>query len=322
MANAIEIENLARVFNGKRVVDGLSLEVREGEIFGLIGPNGAGKTTTIRMLLTLLKPTEGAVRVWGIDAATRPREVRQVIGYVPQEKAVDRYLTGREHLDMVSHLYHMSREESLKRIEEVLELVDLVKKADEVVGNYSGGMKKKLDIACGLIPNPKILILDEPTLGLDVESRIRIWNYIRVLSKGGLTIFLTTNYLDEAEQLCGRIAILDRGKLAVCGIPEDLKKGLGGDRVTLHFNPSENGLGDLADTLKKDLAFIHEIRVRSGDNEIEARVTAHEQAIAPLIQAVQKTGREIRGIYYSRPTLEDVFVSFTGRKIKEDRSLL
>ncbi|HEY5649254.1 MAG TPA: ATP-binding cassette domain-containing protein, partial [Nitrospiria bacterium] len=259
---AVEILNVSKTLGDKKVVNGLSLEVREGEIFGLIGPNGAGKTTTIRMLLTLLKPDEGRLRVWGIDAAEDPRAVRQRIGYVPQEKAVDRYLTAREHLVMVSHLYHLDRKGMDQRIDEVLELVDLAKKGNEVVGNFSGGMKKKLDIACGLVPYPKVLVLDEPTLGLDVESRIRIWDYVRKLRSSGLTIFLTTNYLDEAEQLCDRIAILDQGKLAVMGASEDLKKSLGGDRVTIQFNTGEDKLEQLSESLKKEHPFIHDIKVQ------------------------------------------------------------
>ncbi len=319
---AIEIRNLKKTFGEKTVVENLTLDVEKGEVFGLLGPNGAGKTTTIRTILTLLKPTEGQVKVWGHDVVMQPRDVRQVLGYVPQEKAVDRFLTGREHLILVADLYHLTRPEAKKRIHEVLELVDLSHKADELVNNYSGGMKKKLDIACGLIPNPKILVMDEPTLGLDVESRIRVWDYIRRLQRGGLTILMTTNYLDEADQLCDRIAILDRGRLVALGPPEGLKKGLGGDRVTVQFGPQQDRLEELAGSLKKGLPFVNEIKVSPASHELEIRVTSNEEALAPLIQAIHQSNHPILAIQYSRPTLEDVFITYTGHKIKEDSALL
>jgi ABC-2 type transport system ATP-binding protein len=319
---AIEIHNLKKIFGAKSVVDNLTLDVEKGEVFGLLGPNGAGKTTTIRTVLTLLKPTAGRVVVWGHDVASEPREVRQVLGYVPQEKAVDRFLTGREHLLLVADLYHLTKSKAQNRIRDVLELVDLAEKADEVVNNYSGGMKKKLDIACGLIPDPKILVMDEPTLGLDVESRIRIWDYIRQLQRGGLTILMTTNYLDEADQLCSRIAILDRGRLAALGSPEGLKKGLGGDRVTVRFGPELDRLEKLAGSLKQELPFISEVKVSSEEHELEIRVASNEEALAPLIQSIHRQGKPILAIQYSRPTLEDVFITYTGHKIKEDSALL
>jgi len=318
---AIEIRNLKKTFDDKTVLESLTLDVEPGEVFGMLGPNGAGKTTTIRTVLTLLKPTEGQVKVWGYDVETQPREVRQVLGYVPQEKAVDRFLTGREHLILVADLYHLKKPEAQKRIREVLELVDLTQKADDLVNNYSGGMKKKLDIACGLIPNPKVLVLDEPTLGLDVESRIRIWEYIRRLQQSGLTILMTTNYLDEADQLCNRIAILDRGRLAALGTPEGLKKGLGGDRVTIQFGPQQDRLEELAGSLRKELPFVNEIKVSPASHELEIRVTSNEEALSPLIQAIHQHRHPILAIQYSRPTLEDVFITYTGHKIKEDSAL-
>jgi ABC-2 type transport system ATP-binding protein len=319
---AIEIRDLKKSYGEKTVVDSLTLDVEKGEVFGMLGPNGAGKTTTIRTVLTLLKPTAGRVTVWGFDVIAQPREVRQVLGYVPQEKAVDRYLTGREHLALVADLYHLTRPDAKNRIEAVLELVDLSQKADDLVNNYSGGMKKKLDIACGLIPDPKILVLDEPTLGLDVESRIRIWEYIRQLRHGGLTILMTTNYLDEADQLCDRVAILDRGRLAALGSPVALKKGLGGDRVMVRFGPEQDGLEKLAGDLKKELPFVGEIKVSAADHELEIRVASNEEALAPLIQRIHRQGHPILAIQYSRPTLEDVFITYTGHKIKEDSALL
>lgn len=318
---AIEISNLSKSLDGNMVLNNLNLVVEAGEIFGLLGPNGAGKTTMIRITLTLLKPTTGYVKVWGYDVMNEPRQVRQVLGYVPQEKAVDRFLTAREHLALVSDLYHLDRKEAKRRIEEILRLVDLTEKADDVVNTYSGGMKKKLDIACGLIPNPKVLILDEPTLGLDIESRIRIWDYIREIKAQGLTIFLTTNYLDEADTLCDRIAILDQGRVVAQDTPEALKKGLGGDRVAvklvLPLNPKER----LPERLREELSFIHDVKVSPERDRLEIRVTSHEEAVLPVIQILHRQGYEIQSLQYSRPTLEDVFMTYAGHRARDLQTL-
>jgi ABC-2 type transport system ATP-binding protein len=316
-SKAIEIIDLVKNYGDHEALKGLSLDVVPGEIFGLLGPNGAGKTTTIRAALTLLKPTRGQIKVWGHDVMTEPRQARQVLGYVPQEKAVDRFLTAREHLILVADLYHLDRATALRRIDSVLELVDLKDKADDVVNTYSGGMKKKLDIACGLIPNPKVLILDEPTLGLDVESRIRIWEYIRRIKGDGLTILMTTNYLDEADTLCDRIAILDGGRVVALGSPESLKKSLGGDLVNLTLAPGLAEQDSLPEKLRKDFDFIHEIKVSPDRSQLSIRVVSHEEAIMPLLQAVNKNGHAIQSLQYSRPTLEDVFISYAGHHARD-----
>ena len=314
---AIDIVNLSKNLNGKIVLNNLNLAVEMGEIFGLLGPNGAGKTVTIRTTLTLLKPTAGQIKVWGYDVVKEPRQVRQVLGYVPQEKAIDRFLTGREHLVLVADLYHLDRKLAKRRIEEVLELVDLKERADDVANTYSGGMKKKLDIACGLIPNPKVLILDEPTLGLDIESRIRIWNHIRNIKAQGLTIFMTTNYLDEADELCDRIAIMDQGRVVAQGAPEALKKGLGGDLVTVKLAPPLGAQDRLPERLREELSFVHEIKVSTDRERLEIRVVSHEEAVLPIIQTLHKQGYEIQALQYSRPTLEDVFITYAGHQIRE-----
>src|SRR3982751_405675 len=230
---AIETFGLCKVYDGITAVDNLSFQVYSGEVFGLLGPNEAGKSTTIRMLMTLLRPTSGRATIVGYDVAREPERVRASIGYVPQERALDRFLTGREHLLLLGDLYHLPKPEARRRIDEILILVDLGAKADFPAKTYSGGMKRKLDIACGLLPNPSILFLDEPTLGLDVQSRLRIWDYIRALKARGITIVMTTNYLDEADQLCDRIAIIDSGRIKVIGSPSELKAGLGGDSLSL-----------------------------------------------------------------------------------------
>ena len=320
-ANAIEIRGLTKSYQGRTAVEGLDLTVTPGEIFGLLGPNGAGKTTAIRTVLTLLKPNAGTVTVWGFDTVAQARDVRQVLGYVPQEKAVDRFLTGREHLELVAALYHLSKEDSRRRIAGVLDLVALADKADEVVTNYSGGMKKKLDIACGLIGNPKVLIMDEPTLGLDVESRIRIWDYIRRLKKDGITIVMTTNYLDEAENLCDRIGILDRGRLVALGTPEALKRGLGGDRILIRLVPAPGNLDDVVRALQTELGFIRAVKLDTTRRELDLRVVSNEEALPPLIQKLHDHGQAIEAIQYSRPTLEDVFVTYAGHRIHETAAL-
>ncbi len=217
---AIEVSHLSKVYEGKvTAVEDITFQVSQGEVFGLLGPNGAGKTTTLRILITVLRPSGGTARVLGLDVVAQATQVRQLIGYVPQERAIDRFLTGREHLQLLASLYHLPKDRAAKRIEEVLKLVNLEHKADEVARNYSGGMKRKLDIACGLIPDPKVLFMDEPTLGLDVQSRLKIWEHIRELKARGITILLTTNYLDEADQLCERLAIIDGGRVKAIGAP-------------------------------------------------------------------------------------------------------
>ena len=217
----------------RQAVDDISFQVYAGEIFGLLGPNGAGKSTTLRTIITLLHPTSGSVSVLGHDTVREADLVRTLFGYVPQERAIDRFLTGREHLELLGALYHLTKDEAAKRIAELLKLVELEAHADRPAKTYSGGMKRKLDIACGLLPNPKILFLDEPTLGLDVQSRLRIWDYIRMLKARGMTVVMTTNYLDEADQLCDRLAIIDCGKVKTIGSPAELKVALGGDIVSL-----------------------------------------------------------------------------------------
>lgn len=318
---AVQIRDLTKTYGEVTAIRQLNLEIPIGEVFGLLGPNGAGKTTTIRTILTLLKPTSGEVRVWGHDAVAQPRQVRQVLGYVPQEKAVDRFLTGREHLELVAALYHLAPPETGQRIEEVLRLVDLTDKADALVTHYSGGMKKKLDIACGLIGRPKVLIMDEPTLGLDVESRIRVWDYVRRLKKDGITVVMTTNYLDEADAVCDRLAIIDRGRLVACGSPDALKRGLGGDRIQVRAAATRDQLEAAADALRGELPFVTGVKLDPQRSELEVRVVSNEQALSPLIQLLQRRQIAIEAIAYSRPTLEDVFVTHAGRRIRDEGSL-
>lgn len=312
---AIEIQGLGKVYDGVKAVDNLSLTIHEGEIFGLLGPNGAGKSTTLRILITTLKPTTGTAKIFGRDVVEEADTVRRNIGYVPQERAIDRFLTGREHLLLLADLYHLKKDEARTRIDSLLKLVGLEEHADRVAKGYSGGMKRKLDIACGLLPNPKVLFLDEPTLGLDVQSRLNIWEYVRQLRDQGITIVMTTNYLDEADQLCDRLAIIDRGQIRAIGSPKDLKASLGGDGVWLTVgDPSPQTLEKLTTALKT-LSCVRAITPR--EQGLDIRVDGPEKALPAILESAGKVGCRLDGIEYHRPRLDDVFVAHTGRSMKD-----
>ena len=313
---AIETVKLGKAYGELTAIEDVSLQVRHGEIFGLLGPNGAGKSTTLRILITLVRPTSGQAIVLGHDVVQHPDHVRGLIGYVPQERAIDRFLTGREHLLLLGDLYHLPKRETVSRISEILKLVDLEKRADQPAKTYSGGMKRKLDIACGLLPNPKLLFLDEPTLGLDVQSRLRIWEYVRRLRDRGITILMTTNYLDEADQLCDRLAILDGGQIKALGSPSELKAGLGGDVVSLTVAPSDaSRIESLASSLKAEPS-IRTINARP--NGMEIRVESQEKALPAILQAANQLSCRLEFIEYHRPRLDDVFVAHTGHPIREE----
>ena len=313
---AIETFGLCKVYDGITAVDNLSFQVYSGEVFGLLGPNGAGKSTTIRMLMTLLRPTSGRATIVGYDVAREPERVRASIGYVPQERALDRFLTGREHLLLLGDLYHLPKQEARRRIQDILTLVDLGAKADLPAKTYSGGMKRKLDIACGLLPNPSILFLDEPTLGLDVQSRLRIWDYIRALKARGITIVMTTNYLDEADQLCDRIAIIDSGRIKVIGSPSELKAGLGGDSLSLTVAELARPRLDQLVTALKGMPSVRS--VSSTAHGVEVRVESSDKALLVVLDTANRLGCQLESIEYHRPRLDDVFIAYTGRAIKEE----
>lgn len=313
----VEASKLRKVFDGLTAVEDLSFQVFGGEIFGLLGPNGAGKSTTLRILITLLHPTAGQAMVLGHDVVREADRVRQLIGYVPQERAIDRFLTGREHLLLLGALYHLSKEDTRRRIDDVLKLVDLEEKADLPAKTYSGGMKRKLDIACGLLPNPKILFLDEPTLGLDVQSRLRIWDYVRRLRERGITIVMTTNYLDEADQLCDRLAIIDGGRIKALGTPNELKAGLGGDIVSLTVREIERvPMSRLASSLQ-GLPSIRAVSATAAGLDI--RVESPEKALPTILETASRLGCQLEFIDYHRPRLDDVFIAYTGHAIREER---
>ena len=313
-AIAIEVSRLTKTYDGGHVaVADLSFQVYEGEIFGLLGPNGAGKSTTLRTLITLLTPTSGSASILGHDTVRDADVVRQLIGYVPQERAIDRFLTGREHLELLGALYHLSKAEASKRIAELLKLVELEEAADRPAKTYSGGMKRKLDIACGLLPNPKILFLDEPTLGLDVQSRLRVWDYVRMLKGRGMTIVMTTNYLDEADQLCDRLAIIDGGKIKTLGSPAELKARLGGDIVSLTLK-DQSKIPLLVSALTGQPAMR---TVKTTPAGLDIRVDLPEKALSAILESANRLDCRLEFIEYHRPRLDDVFIAHTGRSMTE-----
>jgi len=308
---AIKTNDLTKNFGDLVAVDRVSLEIGYGELFGLLGPNGAGKTTFTKMLSTLLKPTSGYAEVCGHNITLKQDEVRRCIGVVFQDPSIDDKLTGKENLDFHGRMYGMKRDLREKRIAEVLELVDLSEKADIQLEAYSGGMQRRLEIARGLMHHPKVLFLDEPTLGLDVQTRRHIWDYIKILNrKEGVTIFLMTHYMEEADYLCNRIAIIDKGKIIALDTPRKLKRLVGADVISIEVE-HDKGLRNLL----RDFSWVEwmaedgkvmNLGVKDGRSKIpEIVVTAHEAGIT------------IKSISLHEPDLEDVFLKFTGRKIRE-----
>jgi len=313
MSSIIKVKNLVKIYNHSvKAVDNISLEVEKGEIFGFLGPNGAGKTTTVKVLCTLLRPTEGTATVNGFDILKQPNEVRKSIGIVFQEPALDDQLTGRENLDYHARMYGLSRKQREKRINEVLELVGLKEKADILVKNYSGGMKRRLEIARGLMHYPKVLFLDEPTLGLDTQTRRAIWKYIKELKeKEGVTIFLTTHYMEEADILCDNIGIIDKGKILTIGVPSELKSSLGKDVITIKCsNPTK-----LKEVLERE-RWIKKTKVHN--SFLNIYVEEGEKKIAKLVKIAEKINVSIISIDLRKPTLEDVYLHYTGKTIREE----
>jgi ABC-2 type transport system ATP-binding protein len=308
----IKAENLTKVFNRSLVaVDHITFSVRDGEIFGFLGPNGAGKTTTINMLITVLNPTEGTASVLGFDIVKQANEVRKVIGVVPQEYTADEDLTGYENITLCADLYGIPRDLAKKRALELLELVELTGFKDKQVETYSGGMRRRLELACGLINRPKVMFLDEPTLGLDVQTRAATWEYIRRLKKEyGMTLFMTTHYLEEADALCDRIAIIDHGKIIVTGTPTELKGSLGGDIITITIK--ENA--DVTDIIKS----IRNVKEVRNENEAYRIKAAKAEVTAPLIiEALRESGYTVTRLSLTEPTLNEVYLEYTGRAIRD-----
>jgi ABC-2 type transport system ATP-binding protein len=310
MDQVIEVKGLTKRFGDAVAVDAIDFSVSQAEVFGLLGPNGAGKTTTISMLCTILKPTSGAAYVNGYSITTDSSRVRRSIGIVFQEPSIDDRLTGRENLEMHADLYGVPKSEQRKRIDDVLELVELADKADFLMRTYSGGMRRRLEIARGLIHYPKVLFLDEPTIGLDPQTREHIWSYISELgARENITIILTTHYMEEADKLCDRIAIVDRGKIVALDTPEILKGSLEGGIISVKTSAIQ-----LLSEKLNETGWVKKASVE--ENELKLVVKDVNAALPRVVETAEKAGVRIESMSVHEPTLEDVFLHYTGREIR------
>jgi ABC-2 type transport system ATP-binding protein len=313
--SVIETRGLRRVFRSRQrqveAVVGVDLNVQQSEIFGFLGPNGAGKTTTLRMLATLLPPSGGTARVAGCELATQPAMIRERIGYVGQAGGADREITGRTELVFQGRLYGMSVDAARKRAAELIEMLELEGAADRKVGTYSGGQKRRLDIGLGLVHNPQLLFLDEPTTGLDPQSRARVWDEVRRMHDRGTTIFMTTHYLDEADALCDRVAIIDYGKIVAEGTPEELKRAVAGDVVKLTVAGQQQRAFDLI----KDQPFVREAKLEDGF--VHLYVDRGEVAMPAILRLLDGAQMQLLTVELHRPSLDDVFLRQTGRSLRE-----
>jgi ABC-2 type transport system ATP-binding protein len=318
MAAMIETIELVKDYDGLTAVDKVNLSIEKGEIFGLLGPNGAGKSSLIKMLVTLLAPTSGKALVAGFDSSTQAFEVRKRIGYVPQESALDARLTASENLELFAQLYDLPKSNIRSKIQEVLELVELDKRKDDLVAHYSGGMKRRLEIARGLLPSPEVLFLDEPTLGLDPQTRRVVWDFVHRLQKEwNLTILATTHYLEEAENEMDRVAIIDKGHIMALGTPSELTSNYGRDLVELSIKPSNGSYNQ--DQLKSKLDSLQlgdELSIRG--YEIRIHVKDGKKALPSIMHKMESVGFEIDSISVRTPSLDDVFIKYTGRGIREE----
>ena len=313
--DAIVVDGLEKTYKGSvRALDGITFSVPEGQVFGLLGPNGAGKSTTVRILTTLTRPDGGSATVAGHDVSREPAAVRHSIGYVPQASGVDREATGRENLLLQGRLQRMRGAGLERRATELLETFGLAEKADALVKTYSGGMKRRLDVATGLMHSPQVLFLDEPTTGLDPEARAAMWDELsRLATRERLTILLTTHYLEEADRLAERVAIVSRGKVVVEGSPEELKQALRGDAVAVDL---ESDTAERAAEVVRALDGVHETVVDG--RRLHARVEHGAQAVPVILGALDGAGVGVSAVTVSRPSLDDVYLHHTGRGFRSD----
>jgi ABC-2 type transport system ATP-binding protein len=317
--NVITARELRKSFAAKggrvEAVRGVSMDVRKGEIFGFLGPNGAGKTTTLRMLTTLLPIDSGTATVAGLDVAARPRQVRARIGYVSQLGGADELATGRENLILQGRLYGASRARVAPRAQALIGLLDLAEFADRRVVTYSGGQRRRLDIALGIVHAPPVLFLDEPTTGLDPQSRANLWDHIRALRDQGTTVFLTTHYLEEADVLCDRLMIMDHGQVVAEGTPRALKQQVAGDAIVIGLRAGERGAAEAAAALA-DQPYVRELE--AADGQVRLYVDDGGTALPELIRVLDAGGIGVRSITMSEPSLDDVFLRQTGRSLRDD----
>ena len=309
----VEVEKLSKIFGTLKAVDGISFEIQEGEIFGLLGPNGAGKTTTINMLTTLLRPTSGNAQVCGYNIFKQANEVRRNVGVVPQEYTADEDMTGKNNILLCADLYGIPRSDSKPHSEELLKLVELQDAANKKVSTYSGGMRRRLELACGLINYPKLLFLDEPTLGLDVQTRTAVWKYIKTLKEEyRMTLLMTTHYLEEADSLCDRIAIIDHGHIIKIGSPEELKNSIGGDVIVIEVKePSPDISSDISQIkLVKD--------VKKNMNTYRIKAELGEEASPQITDLIRTKGLHVTRVSLTKPTLDEAYLEFTGRSLREE----
>lgn len=311
---AVKTVNLTKIFNGMVAVNRVNLEIEEGELFGLLGPNGAGKTTIISILCTLLRPSFGGAWVWNYDAVRQQNKVRKSIGIVFQDPSLDEELTAYENIDFHGRLYKINKILRRERIEELLRLLDLEDKRDKLVKTFSGGMRRRLEIARGLLHFPKVLFLDEPTLGLDPQTRRHIWDYIRKLKNEGMTIILTTHYMDEADNLCNRLAIMDKGEIIASGTPDKLKNNISKDVLTIEIGDTQK------DPLKVfNLPYINEVKIEN-HRIVKIFLNESENKVSQILEIAQKHKIKIDSLHIYRPTLDDVYLHYTGKHIREGRA--
>ena len=321
MTGLVEVEGLRKVYpDGTEAVRGIDFEVREGEFFGFLGPNGAGKSTTMKMLITLMKPTAGRATIAGMELGRDDRRIREVIGYAAQDVSVDEDLSGRENLILSGRLYHLSQREAERRADELLIVIGLAEVAEKRAGFYSGGMRRRLDLAQALMHRPRLLFLDEPTTGLDPQNRRAMWDELEKLNREGTTIFLTTQYMEEADTLCERLAIIDNGAIVSEGSPAALKATLGGEVLTLTFATDDPDVLQLL--IARGAAALRAVpgldEVREAEREVLANLSNGVHEVLPAaLRALETSGVEAR-IAVSPPTLDDVFINTTGHALRQE----
>jgi len=314
----IQLKNLFKSYGPVRALNGLNLKVPKGSLYGLLGPNGAGKSTALRIICTLLDPDSGDIEVAGYNALIEEKEIRRRLGYVAQEVAIDKILTGRELLQLQGDLYHLNKNHKKKRIEELIQRLEMNEWIDRRCGSFSGGMKRRLDLASGLLHEPELLILDEPTVGLDIESRSVIWGLLKELRDNETTILLSSHYLEEVDELADQMAIIDKGKVIASGKPDDLKKELGGDRVTLRVREFSDELeSESVKKLIKNINGVSNVVVNKKQGYSLNFLVRNNDVISKLSDHLSKENFEVFALSHSRPSLDDVYLQATGKTLMD-----